>query len=155
MFYSRGLNKVQDCYVLKDMYKEYIKDKEEGSPYDISYSMYVELCTEFYKGVAEYIKEGGLYIMPYRMGNISVVKIRPKKLDFTSMSLDWKATSELGKQVFHTNDHTNYCKFRFHWTKKDAYFSNKGKYRMVFSRANKRDLARIIKTGNTTYFELY
>jgi hypothetical protein len=154
MFHGRGPNKAVNPYVLRDMYESYIQDKEKESPYHIPYSLYVELCTEFYKGIAEYIKNGGLYIMPYRMGDISVVKIRPKKLDLTSMSLDWKATSELGKQVFHTNDHTNYHKFRFHWKKKDAYFSNKGKYRLVFTRDNKRDLARLIKTGDVTYFEL-
>lgn len=153
-FHGRGPNKAQDPYVMKDMYQYYMRDIEKGSPYDIPYSTYVKLCSEFYKAIAEVVKEGGLYIMPYRMGELSVIKKRPKKLDFASMSLDWKATSELGKQVFHINDHTNYYKYRFHWKKQEAYFSNKGKYRMVFTRTHKRDLAKKIKTGNYQYFEI-
>ena len=154
MYFGRGKNKVKDPYTFKHMYAEYIADKEEGSPYYVSYAAFVKLCSSFYKDLAAHIKTGGYYKMPYRMGNISVVKKKPKKFTFKSMTLNWKETARLGKQVFETNDHTSYFKFRFHWGKQDGIFSNKTKYRMVFTRANKRELAQFIKSGEYEYFEI-
>ena len=154
MFFSRGPNKVKNPYVLKDMYREYIKDKEKGSPYDISYNTFVDICEQFYKGVAEHVLNGGIYMLPYRMGNISIVRVTPKKLDKRTLPIDWQKTVELGKQVFQLNDHSNYDKFRFHWSKKNCNVKNKSGYRLVFTRDNKRELARIIKSGEYEYFSL-
>lgn len=153
MYFGRGKNKAQDPYTFKDMYTEYIGEIEKGSPYDISYQVFVEICSEFYKDLAEYVKEGGYYKLPYKMGNLSVTKKRPKKMNFESMTLNWKETARLGKQVFETNDHTGYYKYQFHWGKKDGIFNNKTKYRMVFTRFNKRSLAKMIKSGDYEYFE--
>jgi len=154
MFFGRGKNKAVNPYTLKDIYKDYIKDKEENSPYNISYNTFVSLCTEFYKGIAEHLLDGGIYFMPYRMGNVSVIKKKPKKMDKFSLSPDWKNTVDYNKLVLHTNDHSNYYKFRFHWSKTDCYVKNKSKYRLVFTRANKRELAQRVKSGNYEYFEL-
>jgi len=153
-FFGRGKNRAKNPYTFKDMYKEYIKDKEEGSPYRVDYNTFVELCSEFYKGISEHILNGGIYFMPYRMGNISVIKKKPKKMDKFSLSPDWKTTLEYGKLVLHVNDHTNYYKHRFHWSKTDCYVKNKSRYRLVFTRQNKRELAKKIKSGNYEYFEL-
>jgi len=154
MFYSRGKNKVQNPYTLKDMYKEYIKDKEENSPYNVSYKVFVDICTEFYKEISDHVLKGGIYFMPYRMGNISVTKRKPAKMTKFALSPDWENTQKYGKLIPHTNDHTDYYKFRFHWSKNDCYVKNKGKYRMVFTRKNKRELAKTIRTGDYEYFEL-
>jgi len=154
MFYSRGKNKIKSPYTLQDMYKEYIKDKEIGSPYHIPYKDFVHICTEFYKGVSKHILDGGIYFLPYRLGNISVVKKKPVKMTRYSLSPDWANTQKYGKLIPHTNDHSDYYKFRFHWSKTDCYVKNKGKYRMVFTRENKRTLAKIVKSGDYEYFEL-
>ena len=154
MFYGRGKNKAINPYTFADMYKEYIKDKEEGSPYHISYSDFVYICSEYYKAISAHILKGGIHFLPYRMGNVSVVKKRPKKLDKYSLSPDWAMTQKLGKLVLHTNDHTDYYKYRFHWSKTDCYVKNKGKYRLVFTRDNKRQLAKNVKSREYEYFEL-
>ena len=154
MYYSRGKNKIQNPYTLKDMYEEYIKDKEEFSPYRIDYNTFVYICTEFYKGISKHILDGGIYFMPYRLGNVSVIRKRPAKMTKFALSPDWANTQKFGKLIPHTNDHSDYYKFRFHWSKTDCYVKNKGKYRMVFTRANKRELAKRIKSGDYEYFEL-
>lgn len=154
MFYSRGKNKIKNPYTLKDMYKEYLQDKEEGSPYRIDYKTFVYICTEFYKGVSNHILNGGIYFMPYRLGNISIVKKKPAKMDRFTLSPDWANTQKFGKLIPHTNDHSDYYKFRFHWSKTDCHVKNRSKYRMVFTRANKRGLAKIIKSGDYEYFEI-
>lgn len=154
MYFGRGPNKIQKPYTFPDMYAKYIEDKDPESPYHIPYSDFVDICSEFYKGISEYILEGGLYKMPYKLGTISVVKKRPKTISWRSISLDWKSSVETGKQVLHTNDHSNYYKFRFHWCKLKASFHNKSGYRMIVTRETKRKLAQIIKSGDYNYFDV-
>lgn len=153
-YYGRGKNKSQNPYVFKDMYEAYIKDKEVDTPYYVSYSIFVEICSEYYKGISKHILDGGIYFMPYRMGNISIIKKIPKKFTKKALSPDWANTIKYGKLIMHTNDHSDYYKFRYHWSKTDCYVKNKGYYRMVLTRENKRELAKKIKSGNYEYFEL-
>lgn len=154
MFHGRGKNRAKNPYTFKEIYLEYLKDKEEGSPYIVDYTTFVYICSEYYKSISAHILKGGMFFMPFRMGNVSVVKKKPKKMDKYSLSPDWKNTVEYNKLVLHTNDHTNYYKFRFHWSKTDCYVKNKGRYRMVFTRKNKRELAKNIKLNEYEYFEL-
>jgi len=150
MFFGRGKNKVPTTYTFRDMYKEYIKDKE--GPYAISYKDFVDICSEFYREVAAHILDGGLYIMPYKLGTLSVIKRPPAKLAKIATPVNWVETNKLGKQVLETNDHSNYYRFGFKWTKTN-YVSNIRKYQVIFTRANKRKLASIIKSGEYDYFE--
>lgn len=146
-------NKHQDPYVIKDMYKEYIKDKDENSPYHVEYSDFVDIITRYYKAQMEHIFNGGMFIMPYGLGNISITKKKPK--EFKYLQIDWEATNRVGKIVHHMNDHTNYYKFKFQWSKINTRCLNKGCYSLTMTRDNKRHLAALIKGGNTDYFEQY
>lgn len=154
MFYGRGINKAVNPYTLKDMYAMYIKDKEENSPYYVSYADFVTICTEYYKAISEHILEGGIYFMPFKMGSLSVVKKRPRKLNKMTLSPDWATSQKVGKLVLHTNEHTDYYKYRFHWVKANCAVKYKGRYRLVLTRENKRKLASNIKSREYEYFEL-
>jgi len=152
MYFGRGKNKHQKPYVFKHMYKEYIKDKE--GPYAISYSDFVDICNEFYKGIAEYILDGGLYKLPYRLGDMSVIKKKPRLMDTIATPINWVETNKLGKQVLESNDHSDYFRFRFKWTKMGvAQVKHIKMYQVIFTRANKRKLAKIIKSGEYDFFE--
>ena len=59
-FFSRGKNKIQDPYVTKDFYKEYIKDKDKDSIYDVDYKTYVYIVETYYKALVEYVLNGGV-----------------------------------------------------------------------------------------------
>lgn len=153
-FFGRSKNKAGKHYCMKDMYKEYIEDKDKDSPYYVDYSTYVWICEEFNKGIGEYILSGGIFTMPFRMGEVSVLKRRPKILKFNNTSVDWFNTLKYNKLIRFTNDHTNNFKYRFHWGKQTCYVSNKGQYRMVMTRDLKRTLAKYIKSGEYDYFEM-
>lgn len=152
MYFGRGPNKIKDPYVMTDFYEKYIEEIDEGSPYDVDYNTFRDICEKFYKGVMDHIFEGGLYILPYNMGDISIKGKRVKVLDKYTMPIDWKATNEAGKKVYHLNDHTNYYKYRFSWSKIFRHTKNKSRYRLIFTRTNKRRLAKIIKSGDYNYF---
>ena len=153
-FFGRGKNKVQSPYTFQDMYIEYLKDVDENSPYFIPYCKFVEICSHYYKGMMDYVFEGGIFIMPFSLGSISIFKKKPKKLIAGHLQIDWENSVKCGKRVYHLNDHSNYYKFRFYWSKQNTRLANKGMYSMVFTRENKRRLASEIKSGNTNYFEL-
>ena len=90
-------------------------------------------------------------IEPYRMGSIQIVKKQPKHLDGRSLRIDYKATKELGKLTYLLNEHSGFYKYRLYWNKQDMLVSNKSKYQIVLTRANKRHLAQIIKQNIHDY----
>lgn len=153
-FFSRGKNKIQDPYVTKDFYKEYIKDKDKDSIYDVDYKTYVYIVETYYKALVEYVLNGGVYKLPFKMGNLLIVKYRPRKRTATNTPIDWFNTVKYGKLIRHTNDHSNYFKFLINWDKKSCRVINKTLYRFVPTRDFKRTLATKIKAGETDYFEL-
>lgn len=153
MFFGRGKNKIQEPYVGVDFYESYKEEVEEGSPYDVDYETFRYIYEEFYKGVTEHLFKGGLYTLPYKMGELSIKGKRVKEINKYTAPIDWKATNELGKKVYHLNDHSNYYKYRFCWSKLNAHTKNKSNYRLVFTRSNKRKLAQIIKSGDYNFFD--
>ena len=151
-FYSRGKNKIQSPYTLKHMYEDYIKDKEEGSILHIPYSKYVDIVTLFYKEVSnKIINEGLSFKMPFTMGETYVEK---KKLNYNHrLPINWNLTTSTGKVIYHLNDHSDGFKYELKWNKKVCNFHNNYLYRLVYTRANKRLLAKNIKTRKTDFFE--
>lgn len=162
--HKRGPNVVQHPYLLRDMYVDYIKDKERNSPYWVSLEDYQNICGIYYKELmSKMIMESKVIKLPFRMGNIHVGKRKPAILSgaktpleypMNALGIDWKESKRLGKWVRYINDHTDGFKYRFFWSKKTCMVVNREFYRLVFSRANKRLLASVIKSGVTDYLEL-
>jgi hypothetical protein len=134
------------------MYADYIKDKEPDSPLYIPYSEYRDMIELFYKEVSNnIINEGKSFHMPYQMGHTYVEKI---KLDYNNrLPIDWQLTSETGKVIYNLNEHSQGYKYELKWNKKVCNFNNNYIYRLVYTRANKRLLAKNIKTKKSDYFE--
>ena len=82
------------------------------------------------------------------------MKSKPKHLDKRSLRIDYQATKETGKLIFLLNEHSDMFKYRFMWSKVDMMVSNKSKYQLVATRANKRRLAEIIKQKELDYQEV-
>jgi len=154
MFFGRGKNKIQNPYTLKDTYKFYCEDVRSSKIYDIPYETYKNICNDFYKEMMNHVVErNGTFKMPYRMGSLFVLKEKVNVNKLNGHSVDWKLTNECGKLVFHLNEHTNGYKYTYQWDKKETKLPNLYYYRLVPTRANKRRLAELIKTGDYDYFE--
>jgi hypothetical protein len=152
MFFSRGENKYQDPYTFQDMYKEYIKDKKEGTPYYIPYSVFVDLCGNYYKELVQKVLDGDEVDLGFKMGKFSIIK---KKVPIYAkkQSMNWVETNKIKKQVRILNEHSKGFTYRMFWNKRGSIVSNLFTYGFVFTRANKRNLAKIIKSGKTDYYE--
>jgi hypothetical protein len=151
MFFSRGPNTIKEPYTFKDMYAEYIKDKEVGSPYYVSYKEYVDICSLFYKGISKLIiDEGVRFKLPFALGEVFILKRKIKANN--KMPIDWVLSVQEGKRIYNFNEHTGGFGYKFFWTK-PYHITNKFMYRLVLTRANKRGLAKAIKQHHKDYFE--
>ena len=156
MFFSRGKNKHQNPYTLKHMYDDYIKDIPEDSPYFVPYMQYRAICETFFKQVmVEVLEHARSFKMPYNMGRIFVDKKKVPLYNKKKLSIDWAATNEHGKVIYHLNEHSRGYKYVFCWEKLTFRLKNKSFYRFIPSRHNKRRLAQLVKSGDYDYFSSY
>jgi len=151
MYFSRGKNTIQNPYTFPDMYESYIKDKEVGSLYYVTYNEYVNICSMFYKSISKaIIDDGAKFKLPYGMGEVF---IRKKKNKITNkLPIDWMLSVQYHKRIYNLNEHTSGFGYKFFWTK-PCHIKNKFLYRLVFTRNNKRGLAKAIKQEHKDYFE--
>lgn len=142
-------------YTITDFYTDYKDYIEQGTQYDVDLKTFKSIVIDYFKHIKEEImyncKE---FKLPCRLGTLSIIKHFPKEFTGKSLRWDWKATRETGKPVYLINEHSNYYKYRFHWGKKNCVVANLGKYQFVACRANKRELAHIIKNNLKDYQEL-
>lgn len=97
------------------------------------------------KTILKYIFERSEgFKMPLGLGLIQVVKYKPKALNNKSLSVDYKASKEYDKKIYHLNEHSDGYKFRLFWSKIPYTFSDRYKYQLCLVRQNKRKLAQLI-----------
>lgn len=82
--------------------------------------------------------------MPFGLGYIQIVKYKPKKLNDKSLSVDYKASKEYDKRIYHLNEHSNGYKYRLYWSKLPKTFPDRYIYQLCLVRTNKRKLAQLI-----------
>jgi hypothetical protein len=150
MFFSRGPNVIKDPYCFPEMYEDYIKGKDEDSPYYITYNEYVDICSIFYKGISKLIIDEGIrFKLPFMLGEVFVLKRKVKPNH--KMPINWEMSVKEGKKIYNFNEHTAGFGYKFFWTK-PYHITNKFMYRLVFTRDNKRSLAKAIKEQHKDYF---
>ena len=111
-------NKFRNTKTMRDAYKLY-KSEYPGT---IDYSTYASIIKTFNKQLMDKILNDAFeFEMPYRLGTLRIKKTKTW-FDPKTMKVDWKKTKEIGKRVYHMNEHTNYFNFRFFWKKKTATF---------------------------------
>ncbi len=152
----RGKNKIQNVLTLKHIYQFYIKDIDRDSKYYIDYRTFRTICEEFNKELSTEILEGLFFKMPYRLG---IIRIKKRKIDLRNLKPDFglfnKSDAELKNK--HLNEHSNNYYVKYHWNKRYAtMIKNKSMYSFIPTRANKRTLAKLIKSDSlqiNKYFE--
>lgn len=142
-------------YTIKDFYESYNNFIEGNELYNIDYKIYRKIVTDYFKYIYNrIIEQSAEFRLPCRLGSLCIVKHLPKHYDSKSLRVDFKATNELHKTIFHLNEHSNGYKFRFYWNKKESLVTNKTKYQLVATRFNKRRLAQIIKNNEHDYITI-
>lgn len=142
-------------YTIASFYNEYLNDIEKDTIYDIDYTKYRSVVTDYFLHLRQkLIEEGKRIKLPYRMGNLQIIKSKPKHWDKRSLRIDYQATKQYNKLILLDNAHSDGYKYRCHYDKTDMVVPNKSKYQLVLTRANKRHLAALIKSREMDYEEL-
>lgn len=150
---NRSANRTKS-YTIASFYNDYLGTIETDTVYDVDYNKYRAIVTDYFKYLQhQLIEEGKRVKLPYRMGTLQIIKSKPKHLDKRSLRIDYQATKQTGKLIFLLNEHSDFFKYRFLWSKVDMMVPNKSKYQLVATRANKRRLAEIIKNRELDYEE--
>ena len=144
----------RNSYITKDFYKYYIKSiSGNEDAYFVDSKLYSKILFESCKMMMNAIYNGESFHIPCNIGELYIVKKKPA-FNKKSLSVDFAESKKIGKLVFYTNDHSGGFKYRFHWDKKRSIIRNKFRYQMIFTRANKRFLAKIIKNKEHDYIEI-
>jgi hypothetical protein len=150
----RSRNKIQTPYTLQDMYPHYVSMYPEGSIYYLTYRQYRDITTMFLKHLAHQVVHKSLTVtLPFRLGEISVVKHKPAYKSLRNMAIDWDRSKELNKQVRQFNEHSNGYSYRFYWDRSKNILENKTVYIFQPARVNKREVARLLKSKLNDYYE--
>lgn len=131
---------MKKSFTIRDMYKAY-KNIDENT----SYLRFKRILEQFNINLLDLLlnaSEG--FKMPHRLGFICIVKYKPKTYTNKSLSKDYKTSNELGKTIYHLNEHSDGYKYRLYWSKNENTFPDIYKYRLSLVRANKRKLAQLI-----------
>jgi len=149
------MNRIKGAKTLKDAYKDYTEELPETSAFNVEYKLYRNICEAYNKKISEYILNAGEITFPYRLGSLRIKKTRMNYSNKNHMRPDWKKTKELGKTVYHLNDHTDGFRFRWAWDKSNMTSVGKKMYAFYPTRTNKRALAQLLKDEdkNVDYFE--
>ena len=121
------------------------KDMYRTMPIEVDYSLYKRVLDEMCNVILEHVlmrSEG--FKMPLGLGFIQVGKYRPKSFTDQSLSIDYKASKDYDKRIFHLNEHSDGYKYRLYWSKIPRTFPARYKYQLGLVRQNKRKLAQLI-----------
>lgn len=114
-------------------------------PIEVDYELYKRILDEMCRIILDTVlNSSDGFKMPYGLGFMQVGKYRPKTLSGESLSVDYKASREYDKRIYHLNEHSNGYKYRLYWSKIPRTFPDRYKYQLCFVRQNKRRLAQLI-----------
>lgn len=114
-------------------------------PIEVDYGLYKRILDTMCSVILEHVlnrSEG--FKMPYGLGYIQVCKYKPKSFTPQSLSVDYKASKEYDKRIYHLNEHSDGYKYRLYWSKIPRTFPDRYKYTLGLIRQNKRKLAQLI-----------
>lgn len=137
----------KQSYTTYDIYNNY--DKKDQIPY----STFRNIVDKLNDSILFVLQNGQNYKLPCSLGTVQIVKYKPKEYNKHSLSIDFNESKKLDKRIYHLNEHSNGYKYRLYWSKQPFSFTNRYKYQLCFTRANKRQLAQLI-FNNKDYLDI-
>ena len=122
---DRKIRKNKKSYTLYDMYNNYCR--EFGN--EVPYVTFKSILEKFNDNIKEsIINRSESFKMPFGLGYVCIIKYKPKQYNSKSLSMDYKASAEEGKRIYHLNET----------------FPDRYRYQLQLVRKNKRELAQLI-----------
>lgn len=134
-----------DHKMIKNKKSTTFRDMYKTLPIELDYFTYTRILDEMCNVILQHIfnrSEG--FKMPYGLGFIQIGKYKPKTFTAKSLSIDYKASKEYNKHIYHLNEHSDGYKYRLYWSKIPRTFPDRYRYQLCLVRDNKRKLAQLI-----------
>lgn len=148
---DRKIRKNKQSYTFADMYQSYLR---ENNAVELSYVDFKRILDEMCNIILERVLEASDgFKMPFGLGFIQVGKYLPKGYTSESLSVDYKASKQYNKKIYHLNEHSNGYKYRLFWSKIPRTFPDRYRYQLSLVRQNKRKLAQLI-FNNKDYIDI-
>jgi hypothetical protein len=104
--------KTRFSYTIKDFYGFLRKDlKKDNRKPMLSYKNYRGLMNDFFMAIGRHIIKGHCFVLPQRLGTITVIKNRHANV------IDYQKSREHKKTIFFMTPHTHGDYFQFRWIK--------------------------------------
>ena len=110
---------------LSDAFKFHRNKKKEKGEKTVNERTFRDVCCSYNKKLADRVLAGFHTQLPYHMGFIRIVG-RQGNVD--RLSIDFKATKELGETIYHDNRHTDGKYFFWDWRKPNHLVKNMQHY---------------------------
>ena len=130
---------------LTHAYKFYKAKYKKEFGRKISSKEYKDVCYAFNQKVSQGALDGKLMYLPFSMGSL---RIKRKEVNYEKPAIDWKATKDEGKVLYHMNHHSDGWRAVWKWSKMNNLIANLVVYSFTASRDNKRAVAKIMKQKN-------
>ena len=155
---------------LYKMYKKHFKGPDRKCQANVPYVDWLRICKKFNQRIMNSIIEGYIFKMPFHLGSIGIVEMKPRlkfkedgTLNTDNLGVDWEKTLNLWKElypevklrkeykeirnkpmVFYTNEHTDGRIVKFRWKKKGTNLINKSVYAFEVADRYKKELSNLL-----------
>jgi len=133
----------------KQVYKKF---REKYPSSTLSYTQWSDILYSFNYGFRDYCLETGRKAkFPYGVGVFCITKYKEKKIkvvdgvQYVNLHVDWKKTKEKGYRIYHMNNHTEGCAFKWYWIGRTARFFQSDIWSFKPSRVSSRLISHYIK----------
>jgi len=163
------VRKPKEHYGSEDIYKYYKRITK--NPHNLTQADMGKILKDFFTGVTDLMIYKGIeFTMPYRLGSVRIKKAPVKyklngigRVDVRRLRPNWGACRKLWAKdypnktweeivaipnksmIYHENKHTDRFNFSWRWDRLTCAVSNSQAYKINFSRANDRKLAKALK----------
>jgi nucleoid DNA-binding protein len=145
----------------RENYDRFLRENnisEKELPYP-KYCKNLEVCNWMFVEYA--LRTGQKVQLPHGFGTLAVNKKKLKMYKehngkkYINLRTDWKKTREIGKKVYHTNEHSDGYNFRWMWFSEDAKLFLSDLYVFKPGRYVSRAINKYVRKVNAQYKELY
>lgn len=136
------MSKVKRSLLLKDFYRSYaIRTREKGIK-PKSRHEHRAILRAMGDVMSEMLLEHGIIAMPWKIGDVFF-----KETDIDVPSIDYKASKEVGKKVYHVNGHNDQIIYSAFWLSPERQHKKKKMWCFSLYRGTKRKMAQLTKSG--------
>ena len=143
--------------------ENYLDFKKQFPDIKITFASYKEVIYTWNAAFANHILETGEKIkIPYGIGPLTITKYKPltiykehKGIVYPNRAIDWAASKEENKIIYHLNRTTDGYKYYWAWFPKDSYFKFSHIWKFEMARIHSRLLSKYLQDPKDKHKDYY